>query len=408
MLGRWIGRGFLCAATAAAQLGAAPAATAADGLAKVAVVQNQVEAKKASADGWAPSARDQALFAHDRIRTGAASRAALLYSDQTLHRMGEKSELEILPPNGSSGSGLLNVVTGRHYFATRTPKDFGKVQTPTVTAAIKGTEFAVDVEADGTTTITMIEGTVEASNPYGTVTVVKGEQAVAAPGSAPQKRIVVHPRDAVAWALHYPAVVGGADAARLAGMGSAGEGLTRAATLLSQGQVDEARPLVAAGGRDPVALALASVIAVAGNAREDARRLADEAVAAGPDSASAALAAPSRPRRGSTWLLPPPRRSVRRASTPTTRRPRRGWPSCAWPTGTSTAPGKRPSAPCAGTPSRRGPTASSASSPSLSTRRTRRWTSSRAPWMQTPASPWPGWGEASPPSGRGTSRPGGR
>lgn len=291
MLGRWIGRGFLCAATAAAHLGAAPAATAADGLAKVAVVQNQVEAKKASADGWAPSTRDQALFAHDRIRTGAASRAALLYSDQTLHRMGEKSELEILPPNGTSGSGLLNVVTGRHYFATRTPKDFGKVQTPTVTAAIKGTEFAVDVAEDGTTTITMIEGTVEASNPYGSVTVVKGEQAVAAPGSAPQKRIVVHPRDAVAWALHYPAVVGGADAARLAGMGTTGEGLNRAATLLSQGQVEEARPLVAAGGRDPVALALASVIAVAGNAREDARRLADEAVAAGPDSASAALAA---------------------------------------------------------------------------------------------------------------------
>src|SRR5688572_12741608 len=104
MLGRSIARGLVRAAAGALGATAVVAAAPAAGLAKVAVVQNKVEAKT-SGSAWAPSARDQALFAHDRLRTGAASRAALLYSDQTLHRMGEKSELEILPPQ-DGGSGL--------------------------------------------------------------------------------------------------------------------------------------------------------------------------------------------------------------------------------------------------------------------------------------------------------------
>jgi predicted Zn-dependent protease len=262
-------------------------------LAKVTAIQNTVETKPAAATTWKPSTEGQNLAARDRIRTGPASRASVLYSDQTLHRINEKSEVEILPP-ASGGSGIVKILSGQSYFISRTPKDFGRVQTPTVTAAIKGTEFSVGVADDGTTVITMIEGTVAASNEFGAVTVTAGEQAVTQPGKAPQRRIIVRPRDAVQWSLYYPPILGGADAARLKAMGSSGERLVTAASDLSTGQVDEAKKLIddarAADPKNPVALALASVVALTNDRRDDARTLADAALAADGSSPSALIA----------------------------------------------------------------------------------------------------------------------
>jgi tetratricopeptide (TPR) repeat protein len=261
-------------------------ARAADaGLAKVTAIQNKVETKAAAAGAWKPSTEGESLAAKDRIRTGPASRASLRYSDQTLHRLNEKSEVEILPPS-SGGSGIVKILSGQSYFTTRTPKDFGRVQTPTVTAAIKGTEFAVSVAENGGTTITMIEGTVEASNEFGSVTVTRGEEAVTEPGKAPQRRIVVRPRDAVMWSLYYPQVLGGSD--------RGDERLNRAASALSSGQVDEARRLLdeshAADPNNAAGLALSSIVALAGDRRDEARSLADRAVAANGSSPAALLA----------------------------------------------------------------------------------------------------------------------
>jgi Flp pilus assembly protein TadD len=263
-------------------------------VARIASLQNQVETRPAGVAAWSPSVLSQPLGGKDRVRTGPASRAAILYSDQTLHRLNEKSEIEIEPPSAEA-PGLLRVIAGTHYFSSRTPKDYGRIETPTVTAAIKGTEFVIEVAADNTTTITMLEGVVEASNPQGSITVGQGEAAYVEPGKAPVKRIVVRPRDAVSWSLYYPPVLGGADAERLAGAGERGRSLARAAEMLAAGQVAEAGPLIAAARAakvdDPVALALASTVATAEGRKEEASRLADQGVAADPSSPAAALAA---------------------------------------------------------------------------------------------------------------------
>jgi len=255
------------------------------GLAKVTAIQNTVETKPAAGTAWSRSTEGQSLAARDRIRTGPGSRASLLYSDQTLHRMNEKTEIEILPP-AAGGSGIVNILSGQSYFTTRTPKDFGRVQTPTVTAAIKGTEFAVSVAENGATTITMIEGTVEASNEFGKVTVSRGEEAVTEPGKAPQRRVVLHPRDAVAWSLYYPQVLGGAD--------KGDPRLDRAAAALSGGQVEEARKLLdearAADSKNAAALAMSSVVALASDKKDEARTMADQAIAANGSSPAALLA----------------------------------------------------------------------------------------------------------------------
>ena len=263
------------------------------GVAKITSVQNQVDTRSEAKGAWAPSKVNQPLQGHDRVRTGAASRASILYSDQTLHRLNEKSEIEILPPTAGS-PGLLKVISGEHYFSSRTPKDYGRIETPTVTAAIKGTEFTVNVAPDSTTTITMLEGVVEASNAQGSLEVRSGEQAYVEPGKAPVRRVLVRPRDAVAWSFYYPPVLGGSDAQHLQELGAQGESLSHAAELLSSGQVDQAKPLIddvlKAQPKDPVALSLASVIETASNHRDEAAGLAGEAMAADPKSSAAALA----------------------------------------------------------------------------------------------------------------------
>jgi len=265
--------------------GAFGASDSGGSVAKITSVQNQVETRGKEGT-WSPSSVNQPLQGHDRVKTGAASRASILYSDQTLHRLNEKSEIEILPPSPGQ-PGLLKILSGDHYFSSRTPKDYGKIETPTVTAAIKGTEFTVQLGADSTTTITMLEGVVEASNAQGSVSVGSGEQAYVEPGKAPVKRIVVHPRDAVAWSFYYPSVLGGSDAQK-------SPSLAHAAELLSTGQVDQAAPMIddalKAQPKDALALSLSSVVQTAADKRDEATRLANEAMAADPGSAAAALA----------------------------------------------------------------------------------------------------------------------
>ena len=90
-------------------------------LGKLAAAQNQVETKMSSGGDWEKSILHQPLHALDRIRTGAESRAAILYSDQTLQRINERSEVEILAPNAGN-PGALRVITGTHYFSSSNPK----------------------------------------------------------------------------------------------------------------------------------------------------------------------------------------------------------------------------------------------------------------------------------------------
>jgi tetratricopeptide (TPR) repeat protein len=281
----------LCILPAAAAMPAGAAEETAAG--KLASFQNLVETRASGASGWKASVLNQPLHEKDRVRTGPSSRAAILYSDQTLQRINEKSEVEILPPSAGN-PGVLRVLSGTHYFSTRKPKDYSRIETPSVTAAIRGTEFVVEVAEGGVTTISMLEGTVEASNEQGTLTVTAGEQAYAEPGKAPVKKIMVRPRDAVAWSFYYPPVIGAADAARLKAMGADGERLSGAAELLASGQVDQARPLIAAvretRPEDPFALSLASVIEVAADRPDDALSLAQRAVKADGKSPAAALA----------------------------------------------------------------------------------------------------------------------
>lgn len=68
-----------------------------------------------------------------------------------------------------------------------------EMRTPQAIAGVRGTQFLVNVEADGTTTLTVLEGTVEFSdlNEKKTVVVGKNQRSVVLPGGLPAEPISI-------------------------------------------------------------------------------------------------------------------------------------------------------------------------------------------------------------------------
>jgi hypothetical protein len=68
------------------------------------------------------------------------------------------------------------------------------IETPAAAAAIRGTDWSMTVEGDKTSLI-VLEGLVQLSNEFGSVSVARGEAAVARIGQAPTKVVIVDPKD---------------------------------------------------------------------------------------------------------------------------------------------------------------------------------------------------------------------
>ena len=80
------------------------------------------------------------------------------------------------------------------------------METPAVTAAIRGTEFNLRVAQDGASYLILLGGSLQLINEFGQVFLAPGEEGMARPGQAPTKRVIVQPADAVQWSLYYPGI----------------------------------------------------------------------------------------------------------------------------------------------------------------------------------------------------------
>src|SRR5437879_243908 len=82
-----------------------------------------------------------------------------------------------------------------------------RIETPAANGAMRGTEFVVAVAANGSTTVTMLDGEVELSNAQGSLVVSTGEQAKVEVGGVPRKTAVLEAINSVQWCLYYPGVL---------------------------------------------------------------------------------------------------------------------------------------------------------------------------------------------------------
>jgi tetratricopeptide (TPR) repeat protein len=237
---------------------------------------------------WQQVGQNSHFCPGDMLRVSEGGRVAVLLANQAVVRIDQNSTLKFGQAEAKKSS-FMELLQGiLHIFSHR--RNSLNISTPYVNGAVEGTEFLVQSDT-GSSTITVFEGLVKASNKQGSLAVAGGQTVIAVKGTAPKYMEVVKPRDGAQWTLYYPRILDTSTLERTPGLS---QYLQRASNNLAVGQVSQARQNIAAVlVQDPAnseALALLAIIEVVQNNREEALSLATSAVAANPKSAAANLA----------------------------------------------------------------------------------------------------------------------
>jgi tetratricopeptide (TPR) repeat protein len=257
------------------------------------------------------------------MRVQDRSRADVALANESVLRLNANTAMTFEAAEEKRSS-LVRLFKGAAHFFSRRPRSL-EVHTPFTVAGVRGTEFYISVE-DTKTLLSIFSGQVVASNAAGSLALSSGQSAVAEPGKAPVRRVVARPRDAVQWALYYPPVIyaqpdqlkAGVDWERQVGTSmelylqgdiqKAFDAIAqvpdtvreprfltyRASLLLAVGQVEEANADIARAlhlnPNDSDALSLQTIIAVVQNEKDKAIEVAQKAVEADANSATAQIA----------------------------------------------------------------------------------------------------------------------
>jgi Tfp pilus assembly protein PilF len=184
-----------------------PPAAPASGDSVLLTIEGSVETAAAGTMGWQPARTNEILHVGDRLRTGLRSRATVRLSNLTVLRVNELTTLQIQPPSAPGKQSALNLEKGAAYFFSRERPTEMEFRTPLASGAIRGTEFNLAVDDNGTTRVTLIDGAVALNNAGGAVDLVSGEQGIVEPGQPPRKTAVINAINIIQWALYYPAVL---------------------------------------------------------------------------------------------------------------------------------------------------------------------------------------------------------
>ena len=218
-LSAWSGAVILATCLWLLSTGAALAQEGAVG--KIVHLRGQVEVFSGQGKDWQPGATGRYLNPGDAVRTGPDGWLALLMADESLIQVNRNSQLvlrEVQVTAGWHKKGVqqasltrkrshYDLKRGRLWLRNKNRQPSVDVQTPTISAAVRGTEFEIRVAKDDTVTLTVIEGLVGASGETGAMEVAKGEQLTAKPGQPLTKRVLLHPEDAVQWIIPLPDVI---------------------------------------------------------------------------------------------------------------------------------------------------------------------------------------------------------
>ena len=118
----------------------------------------------------------------------------------------EKSDFEIPAPEPAQPPRLRLLQGILHFFHRGKPTDL-EILGRESTAMIRGTEFTLEVDAGGTTVVTLMDGVVDLSNPQGRLRLTNGQQGLALPGQQPVPQANVDLINVIQWTLYYPGIL---------------------------------------------------------------------------------------------------------------------------------------------------------------------------------------------------------
>lgn len=155
---------------------------------------------------WIDAARQQALTSGDSLKTGTYGKLDVLFVDGTQIKVNKRTVLlvkSVRSPAEKKGT-VLGLEIGEIWSRSESVPEGLKIETPSATAAIRGTDWDIVVDDKGASYLTVLKGTIELSNDFGMVRVDAREQAVAEIGKPPVKMFLIKPRDRVQWIISYP------------------------------------------------------------------------------------------------------------------------------------------------------------------------------------------------------------
>ncbi|MDH4395789.1 MAG: FecR domain-containing protein [Limnobacter sp.] len=168
-------------------------------------IQGTGEHRLLNSDPWLPAKVSQVIAPGGFVRTGTLSKMGVLFSDQTQIRLNQNSVLQIQSIASMAGSENQQVTrvrldSGRAWSQTKRLSGSSLYfDTPAATAAIRGTDWDIEVDGSGATLMTVFSGSVEFYNELGSLTLVKDQAALALPGKAPVRLLLSNPRDRIQW-----------------------------------------------------------------------------------------------------------------------------------------------------------------------------------------------------------------
>jgi tetratricopeptide (TPR) repeat protein len=148
----------------------------------------------------------QELVSGDIVKTGAGGRLSILFRDDTQLKLASNTTIiikDVTPHREKAGAFkiLLKLESGEVWTRSKGLPDGLMVETPYATAAIRGTEWSLSVGENASRVIVM-EGHIQMTNQFGSVTVGSNEEAVVMGGQAPVKSIIIRPRDRIQWTYY--------------------------------------------------------------------------------------------------------------------------------------------------------------------------------------------------------------
>jgi len=189
---------LLILARSFAALAADPAA------AEIVSLQGKGEFREAAEVRWRDAVVRQKLAQGNFVRTGDSSRMGVLLADQTQVRLAANSMIQIKQVGDGRDRGtVINQSAGRTWSQSKSVPKTLTIETPSALAAIRGTDWELVVDEEGTATLTVLSGEVQLSNEQGSVSVAAGEQGRAQKGMAPVKRVLTNPRERVQWVTSF-------------------------------------------------------------------------------------------------------------------------------------------------------------------------------------------------------------
>ncbi|MEO0467353.1 MAG: TonB-dependent receptor [Pseudomonadota bacterium] len=150
---------------------------------------------------WRDVVLGQDLAAGDMLRTGAYGGMGISFTDRTYIRLHANTQMAVADPGGAGAPRKFELGLGRLWSRASRPDQGVIVETPTATAAVRGTDWYMEVAADGTSRLVVLDGDVRFFNALGELSVTAGTSAIARPGLAPEFELLILPSDRPRWAL---------------------------------------------------------------------------------------------------------------------------------------------------------------------------------------------------------------